>query len=178
MDKADSERLLTEGRRVEESAKWSSQNQFEQAKIWRGSNYIIGVPSTGLGAVAGAATLATTFGRFWAGLAMLAAASLTAIMTLLNLARRTDEALGTANAYLAVQQDARVFCEIDLHKLNYEEARQALSELIARLQEVHKSAPLVSKRAYKKAKKNIEGGGQTYEADKKAKAAAQGTKRR
>ncbi len=167
MDKADYARLLTEGRRIEESAKWSGQNQFEQAKIWRGSNYIIGVPSAVLGAIAGAATLATTVGRLWAGIAMLASAALTAIMTTLNLSRHKDEALVAANAYLAVQQDARVFCEIDLHKLDYEEARQALSELIARLQEVHKSAPLVSKRAYKKAKKNIEGGGQTYKIDEK-----------
>ncbi len=165
MDESDFKRLLAEGRRVEESAKWSGQNQFEQAKIWRGSNYIIGLPSTGLGAVAGAATLATAIGRFWAGLAMLVAAALTAIMTLLNLARHTDEALVAANAYLAVQQDARVFCEIDLHKLSYDEARQALNELIARAQEVHKSAPLVSKRAYKRAKKNIESGGQSYEVD-------------
>lgn len=105
MDKPDFKRLMAEGRRIEESAMWSGQNQFEQAKIWRGSNYIIGIPSTTLGAIAGATTLATTVGRLWAGLAMLVAAALAAIMTLLNLARHTDEALVSANAYLAVQQD-------------------------------------------------------------------------
>lgn len=105
MDKPDFERLMAEGRRIEESAMWSGQNQFEQAKIWRGFNYIIGIPSTTLGAIAGATTLATTVGRLWAGLAMLVAAALAAIMTLLKLARHTDEALVSANAYLAVQQD-------------------------------------------------------------------------
>jgi hypothetical protein len=166
MDEADSKQLLVEGRRVEESAKYSAQNQFEQAKIWRGLNYIIGVPATGLAAVAGAVALMTAVGRIWAALAALTAASLSAVLTLLNLSRRTDEAHTSANAYLAVQQDARVFCEIDLRKFEYEEARQALSELIARLQEVHKSAPLVSKRAYRRGKKNVEAGGQTYEVDR------------
>jgi hypothetical protein len=166
MDKADRDRLHAEGRRIEQSAMWSSQNQFEQAKIWRGSNYLIGVPSTALGAVAGVATLATTIGRFWAGIAMLLATSLTAIMTTLNLSRHKDEALVAGNAYLSVQQDARQYCEVDLHKFQYDEARQMLSELTSRLQEVHKSSPLVSKRAYKKAKKNIEGSGQSYDVHK------------
>jgi hypothetical protein len=165
MDEQEQRRLLTEGRRVEESATWSAQNQFEQAKIWRGLNYLIGVPATALAAIAGAFTLATTVGRFWAGLAALAAASLSAIMTLLNLGRRSDDALTGANAYLALQQDARIFCEIDLFTLDYEQARQALSELVARLQEVHKSAPLPSKRAYRRAKRNIERGGQRYDVD-------------
>ena len=64
------------------------------------------------------------------------------------------------------QQDARQYYEIDLHEFDYDEARQTLSELTSRLQEVHKSSPLVSKRAYKRAKKNIEKvSGQTYEVD-------------
>lgn len=165
MDKQDYENLLAEGRRVEESAKWSAQIQFEQAKRWRGTNHLIGVPSAAIGAVAGATTLATTVGRVWAGAAMLVASSLTAVMTTLNLARHKDEAQIAANSYLAVQQDARTFCEIRLRKLEFDEAYQALSELIARLQEVHKSAPLVSQKAYKKASKNIEDGSQTYEVD-------------
>jgi hypothetical protein len=58
-----------------------------------------------------------------------------------------------------------VFYEIDVHTMGHEEARAALGELIARQQEVNKSAPIPSKRAYKRARRNIEGGGQTYEAD-------------
>jgi hypothetical protein len=169
MDKADYEHLLTEGRRIEESAMRSAQNQFEQAKIWRNSNLLIGVPATVFAAAAGATALASTVGHIWAGVAALAAAALSAVMTLLNLARRTDEALTAANAYLATQQDARVFCEIDLHKLDYEAARQALSELTARLQEVHKAAPLPSRRAYRRARWGIERGTQKYQADSNGK---------
>jgi hypothetical protein len=165
MDKADLDQLINEGRNIEEAAKWSSQIQFEQAKLWRGKNYIAGIPATALGAVAGAATLGTTVGRFWAGIAMLTATSLTAIMTTLNLSRHKDEAVVAANAYLAVQQDARIFYKIRLPKMEYDEGFQALSELVARQQEVNKSAPLVSKRAYRRASKNISSGGQTYETE-------------
>ncbi len=86
-------------------------------------------------------------------------------MTSLNLARRIEQAQTAANAYLALQQDARVFYEIDVHTMGYEEARAALGELIARQQEVNKSAPIPSRRAYKRAGRNIESGGQTYEVD-------------
>lgn len=165
MDKKDFDNLLAEGQRVEESAKWSAQIQFEQAKRWRGTNHMIGIPSAAIGAIAGASTLATTVGRIWAGMAMLIASALTAVLTTLNLARHKDEAQIAANAYLAVQQDSRIFCEIRLKKMEYEEGFQALSELVARLQEVHKSAPLVSKKSYEQAKKNIEGGSQSYKAD-------------
>src|SRR6266511_2461054 len=144
MDEQQIKKLVTEAKRVEESAKWSGQGQFEQAKIWRGSNYALGVPATAL-----------------------AAAAFGAVMTSLNLARRIEQAQTAANAYLALQQDARVFYEIDVHAMGYEEARAALGELIARQQEVNKSAPIPSKRAYKRARRNIEGGGQTYEVDEK-----------
>ncbi len=167
MDEQQIKKLVTEAKRVEESAKWSGQGQFEQAKIWRGSNYALGVPATALAAVAGAASLASTAGRYWAGATALAAAAFGAVMTSLNLARRIEQAQTAANAYLALQQDARVFYEIDVHAMGYEEARAALGELIARQQEVNKSAPIPSKRAYKRARRNIEGGGQTYEVDEK-----------
>jgi hypothetical protein len=167
MDDEQIEKLATEARRVEESAKWSGQGQFEQAKIWRGSNYALGVPSAALAAVAGAAGLASTAGRYWAGVAALTAAAFGAVMTSLNLARRIEQAQTAANAYLALQQDARVFYEIDVSTMGFDEARAALGELIARQQEVNKSAPIPSKRAYKRAGRNIESGGQTYEVDDK-----------
>src|SRR6266511_1073612 len=133
MDEQQIKKLVTEAKRVEESGKWSGQGQFEQAKIWRGSNYALGVPGAALAAIAGAAELA--------------AAAFGAVMTSLNLARRIEQAQTAANAYLALQQDARVFYEIDVHTMGYEEARAALGELIARQQEVNKSAPIPSKRA-------------------------------
>ncbi|MFD8395553.1 SLATT domain-containing protein [Streptomyces sp. NPDC059680] len=165
MDNQQRDQLSKEAKRVEESAMWSGQGQFEQAKIWRGTNLSLGTPATALAAIAGAATLASTAGRYWAAVAALSAAALSAVMTSLGLARRIEQAQTAANAYLALQQDARVFYDIDLPAMEYGEARAALGELIARQQEVNKSAPIPTKRAYRRARKNIEGGGQNYNVD-------------
>lgn len=166
MDEKQKRKLTAEAKRVEEAAKWSGQGQFEQAKIWRGSNLVLGVPASGLAAVAGAAGLATAAGRYVAAVMALVSSAFGAVMTSLNLARRIEQAQTAANAYLALQQDARVFYQVDLDEFeSYEEARAGLAELVARQQEINKSAPIPSKRAYKKAGENIEGGGQTYEVD-------------
>jgi len=49
--------------RIEEGATYSSQSQFEQAKLWRGTNLVLGVPAAALAGVAGATALASTTGR-------------------------------------------------------------------------------------------------------------------
>jgi hypothetical protein len=76
------------------------------------------------------------------------------------------QAHASANAYLALQQDARIFRDIDLQRIEAEEARQILSKLAARLQELNATAEIPSRGAWRKAKKNVEKGGQDYEADK------------
>lgn len=38
------DRIRTELDRIEESAEYSVQSQFEQAKLWRGINLLFGVP--------------------------------------------------------------------------------------------------------------------------------------
>jgi hypothetical protein len=84
--------------RIEEGAEYSSNSQFEQAKLWRGTNLVLGVPAAVLAAVAGATALATTAGRVAAGILALCAAGLGAVMTTLNAARRAEQAHVSGNA--------------------------------------------------------------------------------
>ena len=49
--------------------------------------------------------------------------------------------------------------------MTVDEARAILANLVARHQELNATAEIPSKRARKKAKKNIDEGGQTYEVD-------------
>lgn len=160
------EAITKEASRIEEAAQYSSQNQFELAKIWRGANLFIGVPSIALAAIAGATGLITATGRYYAAFFSLIAAALSAVMTFLNLSRRIEQAHTSANAYLALQQDARVLREIDAKSLVTDELRARLSELTARQQEINKSAPIPSWLAYTRGRKNIKSGGQTYKVDK------------
>ncbi|WP_209282646.1 hypothetical protein [Streptomyces rimosus] len=45
--------IASELERLEESAKFSSQSQFEQSKRWRAINLLLGVPASGLAASGG-----------------------------------------------------------------------------------------------------------------------------
>lgn len=152
--------------RIEESATFSAQAQFEQAKYWRAVNLILGVPAAVLAAIAGATALASTTGRMAAGVIALVAAGLSAIATTLNAAQRTEQGQAAGNLYLALQSDARIARETDLPRQSFDEARAALVGLRVRQDENNQSSALPARYAYWRAKKNIERGGQRYKIDR------------
>lgn len=151
--------------RVEESARFSAQAQFEQAKLWRGINLLFGVPTAALAGVAGATALASTTGRIAAGIIALCAAGLGAAATTLNASQRTEQAQAAGNLYLALQSDARIAREIDLPAQVESEARKQLADLRTRQDEINQGAGLPSFYAYWRAGRNVEKGRQTYAVD-------------
>ncbi|MGY1838440.1 MULTISPECIES: SLATT domain-containing protein [unclassified Modestobacter] len=153
-------------RRLEESAMYSAQIQFEQAKRWRGVNLALGVPASALAALSGATALASTTGRVAAGIIALVAAGFGGILTTVNAAHRTTQASAAANAYLEVQTAARQARLVDLPHLTIEEARAVLAELTSRRDEQNKTAEPPSRRAYRRGSKNIQRGAQSYAVDK------------
>ncbi|MFJ8197308.1 SLATT domain-containing protein [Streptomyces sp. NPDC096152] len=157
--------IETELKRLEESAMYSSQMQFEQTKQWRGVNLILGLPASLLAAIAGTAALVNTGGRVAAGIIALASAGFGATLTTVNASHRMNQAAAAANAYLEIQTAARQTREIDLPYLSIEEARALLVELTARRDEQNKTAEPPNRRSYKRAQKNINSGGQTYTVD-------------
>jgi len=96
--------IEVELQRIEESAKYSAQIQFEQTKQWRGINLVLGIPASVLAAVAGATALAATAGAFWSGVMALAAAAFGAILTTVNASPRMNQASAAAYAYLVVRR--------------------------------------------------------------------------
>jgi hypothetical protein len=154
--------------RLEESAMYSAQIQFEASKQWRGLNLGLGVPASVLAAVSGATALAATTGRIIAGVLALASAGFGAILTTVNAAHRMNQAAAAANAYLEIQTAARQARLIDLPHQSIEEARATLAELTARRDEQNKTVEPPNRRGYRKGSKNISSGGQTYEVDAKA----------
>jgi hypothetical protein len=153
-------------KRLEESAMYSAQGQFEETKQWRGVNLLLGLPASLLAAVAGATALAATAGRITAGVLAIVAAGFGAILTTTNASHHVNQAAAAANAYLEIQTAARQYREIDLPYVSVDEARQALAELTARRDEQNKTAEPPNRRSYQKATKNIEKqGGQKYAVD-------------
>ena len=157
--------LRKEAARVEESARYSAQNQFEYSKTWRRVDRWLGGTAALFAAVAAAGGLSEVFSARWAGLVALAAAGLGAIASSLGAPKAKDRAHSSANAFLALQQDARIFLQVDLDDLQDDEAREQLRTLVARQQELNATAEIPSSRSWKRAKRNVEGGTQTYEVD-------------
>lgn len=166
MNSKNKRELSNEADRIHEAVVHSSQAQFEQAKIWQRTHRWIGIPAVVLGSIAGIGGASEIIGPLAAGVIALLAASLTALQTFLGLPKKIETASSSGNAYLSIQQDARIFKNIDLNNVDYEDARATLDEIVSRQQGVNSIAPVPSKQARIKAKKNIDEGGQDYEVDK------------
>jgi hypothetical protein len=165
-DDARRQQIESELQRLEESAMHSAQTQFERTKQWRAVNLILGLPASVLAALAGATALASTAGRITAGILALAAAGFGAILTTVNASHRTNQASAAANAYLEIQTAARQARLIDLPDQTTDEARATLAELTARRDEQNRTAEVPGRRAYKKGRRNITKGNQTYKIDR------------
>jgi hypothetical protein len=160
------DKLREEAQRVHESAMLSAQNQFEYSKTWRRVDRWLGGAAAIFAAVSAAGGLSEVLSAKWAGLVALVAAGLGAVATSLGAPKAKDRAHSSANALLALQQDSRIFLNIDLDVLTEDEAREQLRTLVARQQELNATAEIPSGRVWKKAKKNVAEGQQIYEVDK------------
>lgn len=156
--------IASEADRIHESALWSSQGQFEQAKLWRLVNLLFGVPAAVLAAISGGTSLSGHLGPL-VGILALVAAGLSATMTTVNASRRMTHAQASGSAYLQLQTAARQFLTVDLAGMPYEEARESLRNLTNTRDELNKTADPPSRFAYKRSAKNITSGGQSYAAD-------------
>ena len=160
------EQIRNEAERVHESAMYSAQNQFEFAKTWRRVDRWLGGAAALLAAASAAGGLSEVLSAKWAGLVALLAAGTGAIATTLGAPKTKDRAHSSANALLALQQDARIFLHVDLHGLDESDAREQLRTLVARQQELNATAEIPSARAWKRAQRNVEVGHQEYVVDR------------
>jgi hypothetical protein len=165
MSSPDRSELSDELQRIEESAMWSAQGQFEQAKLWRSLNLMLGIPASALAAVSGVTALASTAGRVPAGVVAIAAAAIGTVLTTINAGQKAAKATAAANAYLEIQTAARQARLLDLPSLNMEAVRSLVAKLTARRNEVNKAADPINRIAYLRAKKVLAAGGQEYAVD-------------
>lgn len=152
--------------RIEEAATYSSQSQFSSAKFWRGLNLLLGVPAAVLAAIAGTTVLADASSAKTGAAIALISAALTAVMTTLNASQRAEQSRVSANAYLALQADARMMRTVYLPDLDREDATQRLEELVKRRTSVNETAPVPAFLSYWLGRRNIAKGRQKYDVDK------------
>jgi len=157
--------IRKEAGRVLEAATYASETQFEYSKRWRRVDRWIGSLAAALAAVAGIGGLSQVFSARWAGLIAVLAAGIGAVAASIGAPQTKEKASGSATAYRALQQDARIFLSIDLPSLPDDEARTQLAQLVEQLQQLNRVAEVPSAGAWKRAKRSIEQGSQRYEVD-------------
>lgn len=157
--------VAVEVHRLHEAVKWSAQGQFEQMKLWRALNLLLGAPAAVLAAISGGTGLAADEVSATPAVLALIAAGFGAALTTLNPSRRVTQASAAANAYLELQTAFRQLLTITLPDMTKEEALEALAGLSDRRDEVNRTADPPSRYAYWLSKRNIGSGGQDYEAD-------------
>ncbi|QEM43579.1 SLATT domain-containing protein [Mycolicibacterium grossiae] len=162
---ADTEALAKEISRIHESVAWSAQIQFEQLKLWRAMNMLLGVPAAVLAAISGGTGLTHPEAATVPAILALLAAGFGAAVTTLNPSRRVAQAQAAANACLEIQTAARQLLLVDLATSSRDEARDKLSELTVRRDEVNRTADPPGRYAYWRATRNFTKGRQSYEAD-------------
>lgn len=154
-----------EAERVHESAQHSSETQFEYAKRWRRADRVLSGCGALLAATSGVGALSDLFGLTTAAVFALMAAATTAVASALGAQQISERAAKSANSYRNLQQDARVFLNIELPSASGEQAKHGLRALIQRLQKLNNQAEIPSDRAWKRAKSNLAEGAQTYRVD-------------
>jgi hypothetical protein len=158
--------IADEARRVHETALHASETQFEYAKRWRRADRWIGGLSSALAAIAGVGGLSDLLSATWAGTIAILAALTGSIAASLGAPKTKEKSAISANAYRALQQDVRMFLNLDLPSMQESDARERLQSLVDRIQELNKEADIPSAKAWGQAKANLDAGSQQFEADR------------
>ena len=104
--------FIDEALRIEEDATFSAKGHFEAARSWGTRHYWIGIPTTVVAAAAGVLVL-NEAPKIAATLAFLVATT-SALFTFLNPKQVAGKHLGAGNAFKALQNDARIFRQIQV----------------------------------------------------------------
>lgn len=169
-DKPDDNQLLAalvkEARRIHEDALYSYKGHYEGAQAWAVRHLWIGIPTTVVAAAAGVTAIANQ--TLISAALSLAVAVTSAVFTFLNPQDRAGGHLRAGNAFKALRNDARIFCEVKSLHTPIAELEKMLDELNARRTELSIDSPQVPRSAYERARKGIEAGESAYEVDQTA----------
>jgi hypothetical protein len=160
------EALIIEAKRIEEDAIYSAKGHFEAARAWDHWHLWIGIPTAIVSAIAGVAAL-SQHSVVAAVLSLVVAAS-TALVTFLNAKERATHHLRAGNAYKSLQNDARIFRDIECGAgaVPLGDQQCGIRDLNARRNKLNEESPQIPRRAFERARKTIRAGEAKYKVDK------------
>jgi len=158
------EAVVSEAKRIEEDATHSAKGHFEAARLWENVHLWIGIPTTVLAAAAGVSAI-SNHKLISAGLSLLVAIS-AGISTFLKAEVRRSRHLKAGNAYKALQNNARIFSEVQCQAgLRPGQLSTTLAKLAARRNKLNDESPQIPRYAFKAGRKGIEEGEANYKVD-------------
>lgn len=150
--------IKNEAHLLEELCLLAAERHYGAETPWYHINYLLGIPSTTIAAIAGATALSTFQNHEWvtAGIALLAAA-LSALLTFLDPYKRASVHHATARGYEALYHAAGRFVRLELNGDNMEQdvLENRLATLTTKFDELLQSAPPLPGSAYKTAERNL-----------------------
>lgn len=147
--------LHKEFQRIQEDCEYSAKGHFESAKYWRIWNYWLMIVSI----ISVCACLALTFSdwdKMWIGAIGLISSLATILLIFLNPQEKYLSHQNSGNDYIALRNEARIFLEYELSKLNEDDLIAKIKELNSKRDTLNKHSLPILESAYKNAKHQIE----------------------
>lgn len=147
--------LHKEFQRIQEDCEYCAKGHFESAKYWRMWNYGLMIVSI----ISVCACLALTFSdwdKVCIGIIGLISSLVTFILIFLNPQEKYLFHQNSGNDYLALRNEARIFLEYELSKLNEDDLIAKIKELSSKRDTLNKHSLPILESAYKNAKHQIE----------------------
>lgn len=154
------DRMRSEAKRIREACLLAAERQYAAETPWYHWNYWLGIPSTILAAIAGAAAFSRlTNSEFVAGGIAIVVAILSALTTFLDPNKRASTHHTAAKAYETLYHSAGFFYRFEsLNDLgDPKDLEKTLSALQAMFLELNKNSVAISGNAYKVAARKIAG---------------------
>jgi len=161
------EKIINEANRIEEDSLYSAKGHFYAGQCWVNTSLWLGGVSAIFSAIAGASALSQfDYHNIVAGSLAIIVAALAAVSTFINPSERASVHQEAGNKYNALQNDSRIFYDIEVNNMSEQEASESLKKLNDRRNKLNLESPQIPKWAFRKARKGIEEGEASYKIDK------------
>lgn len=160
------EELRKEAERIEEDSDFTAQGHYNASAVWKSGHRWLGILATIASALTAGAAL-KEYSREAVAICSVIAGVLTAVLTFLRPSEESDRHHRAGDQSLAVRNRVRFFRNIDL--LTRDKTDKELVESLRALTDernvVLKASPIIPRRAFERARKDIEAGTTTHKID-------------
>jgi hypothetical protein len=163
MIQGNTEKIITEAKRIEEDAEFSGKGHLNAARLWAKIHYIIGVPMTFSAALSGIFSINEN--PQWAAIFALLASTLGGLQTFINPEQKASSHKTSGNGFKELGNKVRIFREIELPQMDLQKTVENIVRFDGERNQLNQTSLSIPRCAWWRAKKDIESGFSTYRVD-------------